>query len=312
MAGEPLVCAIIINYNGRDLLERFLATFGMTDYPNYRLVVVDNGSTDGSMETFGQDHPAIDLLSLKPNLGFSGGNNAGMRHAVAKYDPAYVLLLNNDMEVLEPGWLTELVRAAESEPGAGAVGCKLLMPGGLIQHAGGRFSPSLVAYHPFENTVDDHSHDGIHDSDFVTGACLLIKREVLEKVGLLDQGFNPIYFEDCDYCARVRRAGYRVIYDGKASLQHYNPRAPRKNFSLEDRKYGGWNSNRIRFVLLDLPFYWWPLILPRIFLGAFAGRDESGRLRIARTFPRRLMLVLGGLAKALLHRAPQDAGLARK
>ena len=309
MAGKPLVCALILNYNGRDLLEKLLSTFGKTSYQNYRLIVIDNGSTDGSMEGFGKAHPEAELLSLPQNRGFSGGNNAGIRHAIERYNPAYVLLLNNDMEVLEPGWMSELVRAAESEPRAGAVGCKLLMPGGLIQHAGGRFSPKDVTSHPSYKEKDDGSHDQVSDADFVTGACLLIKREALAKAGLLDEAYNPIYFEDCDYCARVRKAGYRVIYDGKARMQHFNPRSPEKPFALDNRKFNPWNSNRVRFVLLDLPFYWWPLIFPRILLGIILARDENGRMHLAPGPHARLAAVLRGFWSAISRPKPCNAGL---
>jgi GT2 family glycosyltransferase len=307
--GKPLVCALIINYNGRKLLDGLLRTFRKTDYPNYKVVVVDNGSTDGSMEGFEKEYPWADLLSLGKNMGFSGGNNAGIRYAVRKYGPGYVLLLNNDMEVLEPGWMSEMVRAAETEPGAGIIGCKLLMPGGIIQHAGGSFSPLTISLHPHAFEKDGPAFDAIKDMDFVTGACLLIKREVLEKAGLLDERYNPIYYEDCEYCARARRRGFRVIYDGKASMQHYRPGASEAVVGLDEGFFRRWTRNRIRFVLFNLPFWWWPVIFARIFASAFIARDPRKKVFIAHGIPRRIGIIVASFVQVLRTRSPLNISL---
>ncbi len=296
---QPLVCALIINYNGRKLLDAFLPTFKKTDYANYKVIVVENGSTDSSMSDFESAYPWVDLLRLEKNQGVAGGTNAGMRYAVEKYDPDYVLHLDNDMEVLEPGWLSELVRVAETEPRVGIVGLKLITPGSIINYAGGRLSPFSASYHPFMGQKDDHSHDKIEDTDFICGACQLIKRVVLENIGLFDERYNPIYFEDAEFCARAKRFGYRIIYDGKVSMQHYKPGTPAGILSLNDKFYEIWIRNRVRFILFNLHFYWWPILFARLFFSVFFARNEKNRLFFAITFPRRLVFLARGLLSAL-------------
>ncbi|HSB47814.1 MAG TPA: glycosyltransferase family 2 protein [Candidatus Bilamarchaeum sp.] len=303
---SPRVCAVILNYNGKEKLDAFLKSFPKTDYPDYKVVVVDNGSTDGSEKMVRESYPWADLLRLEENRGFSGGNNDGIRYAFGKYAPAYVILLNNDMEVCDRNWMGEMIRAAEATPGAGVIGCKLLSDGNRIQHAGGKFSLSRESFHPAEGEPDDGSHDLVHDADYITGACLMISRAALLKAGLLDERYNPIYFEDAEYCCRARRAGFRIIYDGKASLMHYHDRGrtPQAVLWRQMGYYSGWTKNRIRFVLLNLPPWWLPILIPRIFAVAVIGRDEQGRLGIMPSPLARLGVVFSGILSALGGRPP--------
>ncbi|MEW6722661.1 MAG: glycosyltransferase family 2 protein [Candidatus Micrarchaeota archaeon] len=213
---QPLVCVLIINYNGRKLLDRLLESFPKTDYSNYRLIVIDNGSTDGSMAGFKKTHPSVELFPLDKNIGFSGGNNVGIGHALKKYRPDYVLLLNNDLEVIEPGWLSEMVRCAESEPRVGIVGCKLLYPDNTIQHAGELFWPDRLR----GKGEGAGNYSAVEEVQAVSFAAVLISRRLIEGVGALDEVFSPYGYEDLDLCMRARKAGYKVLYAGTASLHH--------------------------------------------------------------------------------------------
>ncbi len=305
------VCAIILNFNGRGKLDIFLRSFRKTRYQDYKVVVVDNGSTDSSMDDFRESYPWVDLLALKENQGFSGGNNAGIRYAVRKYDPGCVILLNNDMEVTDPGWMGELVRAATEEPRAGVVGCKLLSEGNIIQHAGGRFGPFIESSHPHSGETDDHSLDVVRDVDYVTGACFLMSRQALERAGVLDERYNPIYYEDSEYCCRVRRLGMRVIFDGKASLMHYHDRGrppPRQQW-LDLGFYRLSVRNKVRFILFNLPFWWWPTLFSRIIATSVIGRDMSGRLGLLPHAGSRLAAVFSAFAAALGSPSPLNTAL---
>ena len=136
------------------------------------------------------------------NTGFSKANNQGIRHALDN-GAKHILLLNNDVEIPTAGWLEQLSTVLESDTKIGIVGCKLLYPNGTIQHAGGIID-LRVPYHRGEGEKDTGQYDRVEFVDYVTGAALMIKSEVVQKIGLLDEGFSPLYFEDTDWCVRAQ------------------------------------------------------------------------------------------------------------
>jgi GT2 family glycosyltransferase len=110
------VCIIILNWNGKELLKDCLSSlFKLTGYPNYKVIVVDNGSTDGSFECVKKNFTQVDVLPLDKNYGFAKGNNKGIKYALKKYKPRYILLLNNDTKIIQRDWLTKLVETVESD-----------------------------------------------------------------------------------------------------------------------------------------------------------------------------------------------------
>ena len=214
----PFVVLLVLNYNGKPLLRTFLHSLRKTDYQNYKILVVDNGSTDGSKEMVKKEFPECDLLYLEKNRGYSGGNNAGIRYILKKYSNVdYLLLLNNDMEVIQKEWLTILVFEAKKH-NAWVSGCKLLYPNGTIQHGGvslwppkhiGRFLPGVEM-------------SNVKFVDAITGACFLIKVSAILKLGVIDEVYTPFLSEDIDYCCRVNNASRSaVLYVGNARLLHY-------------------------------------------------------------------------------------------
>lgn len=242
--GNPKVSIIIVNWNGKYLLKNCLNSIkDWTSYFNYDVIVIDNGSADGSVEMLRKEFPLVKLVINKENVGFAKANNQGIRRALSN-DADYVLLLNNDTKVIHCDWLENMVRVAEADSKNGIVGCKLIFPNGEIQHAGG-----------YVNIKGSHHYtegDKIKEVDYVTGAAFLIKREVIEKIGFFDEGFSPLYAEEVDYCIRAKRSGYKVIYSPKTVIVHYTgATAKRQAWRLKV-----FYKNEVRFQLLNYPITW--------------------------------------------------------
>lgn len=198
------------------------------DYPNFKVVVVDNGSKDGSEQKIQQEFPDIHLICNGSNLGFAGGMNVGLRFALQE-GADHMLLVNNDT-ILDPGLLRELVRVAEVNPKAGLLAPKIYYNHDrtLIWAAGARWSrfPPRAKIIGFRKR-DHPRYDVLRQVDFATGCVLMIRRQVMETVGGLDPIFYPIYHEDYDYSARVRKAGWEIWYVPTARLWHKESQSQR-------------------------------------------------------------------------------------
>ena len=239
----PAVSLVVLNWNGRQLLEMCLPSLANVDYPHCEIILVDNGSTDDSV-TFVREHfPQVVIVANEENLGFSKGMNVGLRQAQG----SVVVLVNNDV-VVRPNWLRALVRPLTTDDTVGITGCKLLFPDGqTIQHAGAELTyPLAHSHHYGYQETDEGQYDEPREVDYVTGAAMAIAHQVLDDVGLLDEGFAPFYFEDADFCYRVRAAGYRVMYVPEAVAIHH------ESASMRQVKYSrlyAFHKNRLRFVL---------------------------------------------------------------
>ncbi|MFH1587671.1 MAG: glycosyltransferase family 2 protein [Candidatus Diapherotrites archaeon] len=235
-----LVSIIILNWNGMDFTRKCLESIGRnTFYSPYEIIVVDNGSSDGSVEFLRQKRKEgkIKLIENSSNMGFAGGNNQGIDASKG----SYIFLLNNDTTV-NGHWLASLVRVMDAYEKAGIVGCRLVYPNGKLQHAGAKIDDAGIARNLPEG--------GEREVEYVTGAALMIKREVIDKIGKLDEGFNPIYFEEVDWCYRAWRAGFSVIYTPDTTIVHHEGEATQKK-QTKAWNYFVMNKNRIRFMLLN-------------------------------------------------------------
>lgn len=225
----PDLSILIVNWNVRDLLRRCLYSI-LANLPSCQLeiIVVDNGSTDGSVEMVRMEFPQVCLIANPDNRGFPAANNQGLGIAQGRY----VLLLNPDTEVVGNA-LETMVAFADAHPDVGVVGPQLLNPDGTVQSSRRRFPTLATAV--FESTwlqpyaprrlleryyVLDRPDDAIQDVDWVTGAALMARREAIEQVGPLDEGFF-MYSEELDWCRRFRDAGWRVVYLPTAQVIHY-------------------------------------------------------------------------------------------
>ncbi len=221
----PPVNIIIPSKNNHKLLEGCVQSIlSKTDYPNFELLVVDNNSDDQqTLAYFDELQKTEGVTTLKDEkpFNFSAINNRAV--GVAKSD--FVLLLNDDTEVITSDWLTEMMSIA-LQPGVGVVGAKLLYPNQTIQHAGVVLGIGGVGGHVHKRmSVKNHGYFGraalLQEFSAVTGACLLMRKDVFDEVGGLDEVNLAVAFNDVDLCLKIREKGYRIVFTPFAQLYHH-------------------------------------------------------------------------------------------
>ncbi len=242
---NPLATVIIPAWQGRPYITECLSAVLAQSYKPIEIIVVDNASTDGTAEFVTAQFPSVRLLKNKHNLGFSGGCNTGLK--VARGD--VLALLNQDTSV-SSDWLQQMCAALEN-PAIGVVGCKILYPDRhTIQHAGGWLAwPLGLAHHYGHGEPDTGQWNMPKPVEFVSGAAMAFRRDVFNTVGLLDEGFWPGYFEDVDYCLRIRQAGYEVWYVPDAQLTHLETTSITDDHLVSE----AYQRGRLRFLLKHTP-----------------------------------------------------------
>ena len=206
------VVAVVVSWNGReDTLDALESLRGIDT------VVVDNGSVDGSADAIAERFPDVELIRAGVNLGFAGGNNAGIRRALDR-GADWVLLVNNDATV-EPGLVEALAAAAESRPDAGVLACKVLYADSdRLWYAGAGFNPYLGrSRHERFGKPDEPGT--LRDTARATGAGMAVSRAAIDAAGLLDEEFF-LYAEDLEWCLRIQAAGFAVVYVPEARVRH--------------------------------------------------------------------------------------------
>ena len=214
---------VVLNWNGLEDTRALLLTLERCRVPegwSAAVMVVDNGSSDGSVLALAAEFPQVDVLALPTNLRFAGGNNRGVRRALEAGADA-VMLLNNDTEA-DPALFERLLLALEQYPEAGAVAPLIYFaaPSRQIWYAGGRCTPALgLAAHRGLRTLDRGQYRSVERTGYLTGCCLLARRAAWEQVGLLDERYF-IYAEDADWSLRARRMGLALLFVPTARLWH--------------------------------------------------------------------------------------------
>jgi GT2 family glycosyltransferase len=215
------VAIVVLSWNGCDDTLACLSSLAAVTYEPISVVVVDNGSRDGTVDAVRAAFPSVELLPQPTNLGFAEGNNVGIRHALAR-GSEYVLVLNNDTRV-DPGFLEPLLAAAEAHSDAGAVCPKILFDdapdriwfAGAGYDARRGYQGRLAGY----GARDSAAFDGVRESDRATGTAMLVPAAVLERVGGFDRDLFA-YSEDVDWSLRARGAGYRIYVAGDSRVYH--------------------------------------------------------------------------------------------
>lgn len=216
---KPLVSIIIVNWNGGEVFENCLKSLSKIDYPNWELIVVDNGSTDGS-EKLPQNYKSpirnYKLIKNKTNLGFALPNNQGYKRSKGRY----ILLLNNDTKV-SPDFLNVLVEKMEKEKELGVVQPKIFVMDRpkYLDNAGSFLTRTGFLQHWGFGRKDGKEFNTEREIFSAKGACMLIRRELIEKTGLFDEEFVS-YMEESDFCWRAWLLGYKVKYYPKTHIYH--------------------------------------------------------------------------------------------
>lgn len=251
MTAVPTVYIILLNWHGwRDTIA-CLDSLAMLDYPNHRVLVVDNGSTDDSVARIRAAQPEVPIIETGRNLGFSGGCNVGIRRVMDE-GADYVWLLNNDT-MIDSQALTAMVAVAEADPGVGAVGSVLYYldnPKEIQAWGGGRvcFWSGRARHH-----LAPVSSARLH---YLTAASVLLRRRALEEVGLLDEKTFFMYWEDTDFSFHLRKAGWSLAVADQSMVLHREHAATGKGSPLLDYYF---SESAARFFRRYAPIAAWPI-----------------------------------------------------
>ena len=252
----------IVTYNSGDMIYQCLESIFNDEYPfSYEVFVVDNHSQDQPVTNIASKHPEIHLIHNRRNVGYARANN----QAIARSRGRYLLILNPDIVVL-PGSLAKMYAYMESHPEVGVSGCRLIYPNGSLQASCRRF-PTLTTFllrglriadvfphmRPLENyLLEDEDHRQNLLVDWCLGSCLLVRREAIEDVGMLDEGYF-LYYEDIDFCYRMKRKNWQVAYVADAEMIHHYRRLsasiPPNQYTIHHLKsafYFFWKNRRER------------------------------------------------------------------
>lgn len=251
-----LAYVVVLNWNGKDFIRECLKSVLHQTYPQSRLLVVDNRSTDGSREIIEDEFPEVKLVSLPENFHFARGTNAGIREALKDPECTHILTLNNDTRV-DPEWVAELVRAATD---AGMVASKLLMMDHpqMINSTGLTVAPDGSALDRGWNQVDHGQFDRFDDVFGPTAGAALYRRDMIDRVGLLDEEFVA-YYEDVDLAWRARLAGWQARYAPRAVVYHKFSASHRRGSPLKTYLC---ERNRIWNLVQNYPWRYAALTVP--------------------------------------------------
>lgn len=210
------VSIMILSWNKKEYLQTCLPALAKATYKNVEIIVVDNGSKDGTKEFLKKNYPKIKIVANKENLGFAGGNNAGLKAVTGDY----ILLLNNDTEVTK-GFIEPLVKVLDENPDIGVVQSKIIWMEDhkKLDSIGAFLTNTGFLYHYGYDKQDLKKYDKPVYVYTVKGASMLMRADLVKKIGLFDDDYF-IYFEETDFCHRVWLAGYKITYEPKSIIYH--------------------------------------------------------------------------------------------
>jgi hypothetical protein len=226
---------IIVNWNNKKILQDCLESIYNTQINySYEIIVVDNNSEDGSVKLIKNKFHEVILIENNKNIGFAKANNRAIK--IAKTD--HILLLNNDTIITQNDCFSNMVRFMQENPNVGVLGCKLLYPNGTLQSLGGKYTSAweifknqILFFKTWKRFRENKEKDSILKRvDCVSGACLLTRREVFEKVGMLNEDYF-MYGEDIEFCYRVHKSGWEIGVLTNESIIHLLGKSTEKNLT---------------------------------------------------------------------------------
>ncbi len=242
------VAVVILNYKVADLTVKCIQSVLKSTYKSLEIIVVDNNSGDGVEEKI-SNFPGLIFIQTGNNLGYAGGNNIGIKKALAQ-NADFVLVLNPDTTVLSDT-IEKLVTGLEENNGDLASPKVYFNSPKQIWFAGGKFDrANVLGSHIGVNEKDQGQYDNVKESDFLTGAAFFVKAEVFKKIGFFDERYF-LYYEDSDFSFRARKAGFKLLYLPLAIVYHDNAKSTGLGTSLQDYFI---TRNRMLFAKKFLPF----------------------------------------------------------
>jgi GT2 family glycosyltransferase len=226
---DKQTAVILINWNSFECTRDCIESLKSMPYNDYDVILVDNHSQDESGDKLAAAYPELIYLKLPENLGFTGGNNAGINYSL-DHNYRYTVLLNNDTFV-EPDFLEILVRYLAEHPGTGAIQPKIYFNHNrdLLWNGGSWFNPwTGNDYVEGTGKTSSKTSESLKEPDWLTGCALMIRNDVIKKIGLLDE-LLFMYYEDVDYSFRIKRAGYSLIYHPESVVYHIAGASTRAN-----------------------------------------------------------------------------------
>jgi GT2 family glycosyltransferase len=216
---QPLLSVIVLNNNRRDDVIACLASLFQSDYQNIKVILVDNVSTDDSLEVVAAKFPQVQIIPLVRNLGYAGNNNVGIRAAMDQ-SADWILILNDDT-VLDPACVSRMIEAGEREPRIGVVGPMVYHfdEPEIIQSAGGILGKYWQGTHLGKDETDKGQFTSTRPVEWVSGCAIMVRRALIEEVGLLDTDYF-MYWEETEWCIRAAKAGWKIIHVPSAKLWH--------------------------------------------------------------------------------------------
>jgi hypothetical protein len=222
MASSPLVFISIVTWNGKELVEDCLRSVLASSYENYRVVVVDNASTDGTVEFLREEFPEVEVIVNKKNLHFTAGANVGLRYALAR-GADYIMSMNNDV-VIAPNTIDKLVSFAEDTPEGGVFSPKMYYADEpeRIWCAGSRFNPITLTLMDFgPERTEKIDSDRVRAIEYACGTVMFMRARALKQIGLFDEKNFFFDYEDLDFSLRVHKAGISLYYVPEAVIWHH-------------------------------------------------------------------------------------------
>jgi GT2 family glycosyltransferase len=257
---NKFVCIIIVNWNGLFDTKECLQSLGMLNYKNYKIIVVDNGSTE-SIQVLKQDFKNVIYLDINDNLGFSGANNLGIQKALEMGADA-VWLLNNDTTV-SPDSLNIMLSRLYSNEVIGVVCPKIYYydEPDMLWFAGGEiiWHKGITVHNGQFKKSEEIGNDQDRQVNFATGCSLLIKVDVIKKVGFLSEEYF-LYYEDTDYCCKVLKAGFQIYYCSKSIIWHKVSRSTTKSsikdyYITRNNLYFMFKNSPKKYILIFLLYF---------------------------------------------------------
>lgn len=255
---QPLVYVVVLTWNQREVTLECLESLTRMTYPNYRIVVVDNGSTDKTSQAIAAQFPSIKIIVNKRNLGYPGGCNVGLRYALNQ-GVDYIFVINNDVSVA-PDILDELMHGVSPDVGILTPKVYFASDPNRIWSVGGQQNPlTLEMNYRGDQEQDQGQWDEVLERDYLIGCAHLFSRSLLEEIGLLDAGYF-LYYDDLDICIRARRAGYRLLMVPRAQMWHKVANSSGGVGTPRERYYVA--RGKLRFLRKHAHGWQWLFVIP--------------------------------------------------
>ncbi len=256
---KPKVSIIMLNYNTENYTIQALESMKDTDYDNYEIILIDNGSNENSRKKLKKSLEKfikkVIYKEISPNMGVGGGFDAGVQEAS---NSDYILFINNDIKITQNDWLNTFIETTKNN--VGIVGCKLFYSDGTLQHAGGKINflkPYFIEHIGIHDNPKKEIYNKVIDVDYVTFAAVLIKTEIIKQLNGFEDLFLPMYYEDADFCIRAKKLGYTIKYTPNVNIIHFESSTTKKATSAYFTYVT--TKNKVLFLLLNMPLKYIPI-----------------------------------------------------